>query len=66
LMDDSLIPRFAGRNAAYYARAFAAIQSRSGPVVSFNPVAAIFGPLWAGARGFRSCFFSFAFWTSWR
>jgi glycine betaine/proline transport system permease protein len=60
-MDDSLIPRFAGQNAAYYARAFAVIQSRSGPVVSFNPAAAILGPIWAGMRGLSFLFLLLCF-----
>jgi glycine betaine/proline transport system permease protein len=60
-MDDTLIPRFAGRNAAYYTRAFAAIQSRSGAVVSFNPAAAILGPIWAGMRGLSFLFLLLCF-----
>jgi glycine betaine/proline transport system permease protein len=60
-MDESLIPRFTGPSAPYYARAFAAIQSRSGPVVSFNPAAAVFGPLWAGMRGMSFLFLLLCF-----
>ena len=60
-MDDSLIHRFAGRSAAYYARAFAAIQSRSGPVLSFNPAATILGPIWAGMRGLSFLFLLLCF-----
>jgi glycine betaine/proline transport system permease protein len=60
-MDDSLIHRFAGRSAAYYALAFAAIQSRSGPVLSFNPAAAILGPIWAGMRGLSFLFLLLCF-----
>jgi glycine betaine/proline transport system permease protein len=60
-MDDGLIPRFTGRSADYYARAFAAIQSRSGPAVSFNPAAAIFGPIWAGMRGLSFLFLLLCF-----
>ena len=60
-MDDSLIQRLAGRSAPYYARAFAAIQSRSGPVLSFNPAAAILGPIWAGMRGLSFLFLLLCF-----
>jgi glycine betaine/proline transport system permease protein len=60
-MDDDLIPRFAGQSAAYYARAFAAIQSRSGPVASFNPAAAVLGPIWAGMRGMSFLFLVLCF-----
>jgi len=55
-MDADPIARFTGRSAPYYARAFATIQSRSGPVVSFNPAAAILGPIWAGMRGMSFLF----------
>ncbi len=60
-MDVDLIARFTGRSAAYYARAFAAIQSQSGPVVSFNPAAAILGPIWAGMRGLSFLFLLLCF-----
>jgi len=60
-MDADLVSRFTGRSSAYYARAFAAIQSRSGPVVSFNPAAAILGPIWAGMRGLSFLFLLLCF-----
>lgn len=60
-MDDDLIPRFTGPGGPYYTRAFAAIQSRSGPVLSFNLAAAIFGPLWAGLRGMSFLFLFLCF-----
>jgi glycine betaine/proline transport system permease protein len=60
-MDADLIPRFTGPSASYYARAFAAIQSRSGLVVSFNLAAAVFGPLWAGMRGLSFLFLLLCF-----
>jgi glycine betaine/proline transport system permease protein len=60
-MDADLIPRFTGPSAPYYARAFAAIQSRSGFVVSFNPAAAILGPIWAGMRGMSFLFLLLCF-----
>lgn len=60
-MDTDLIPRFTGPSAPYYARAFGAIQSRSGFVVSFNPAAAILGPIWAGMRGMSFLFLLLCF-----
>ena len=56
-----LIARFVGRNAAYYIRTFDKLQARSGPVVSFNPAAALFGPLWAGMRGLSFLFLMLCF-----
>jgi glycine betaine/proline transport system permease protein len=60
-MDAELISRFTGPSAPYYARAFASIQSRSGFVVSFNPAAAILGPIWAGMRGMSFLFLLLCF-----
>ena len=56
-----LIARFAGINATYYARTFDRLQARSGPVFSFNPAAALFGPLWAGMRGLAFLFLLLCF-----
>ena len=56
-----LIARFTGPNAAYYARTFDMLQARSGPVFSFNPAAALFGPLWAGMRGLSFLFLLLCF-----
>ena len=47
---------FAGPSGEYYAREFARIQG--GSARSFNPAAALFGPLWAGARGLWGLFWS--------
>ncbi len=55
------IARFSGRNAAYYAKAFGAIQGHAGPVPSFNLAAAAFGPLWAGMRGLSTLFLVLCF-----
>ncbi|ARE83098.1 glycine betaine transport system permease protein OpuAB [Roseovarius mucosus] len=60
-MEANLIPRFTGPSAPYYTRAFAAIQSRSGFVLSFNPAAAILGPIWAGMRGMSFLFLLLCF-----
>ena len=56
-----LIARFAGPNAAYYARTFDLLQARAGWVFSFNPAAALFGPLWAGMRGLSFLFLVLCF-----
>ena len=55
------IARFAGPNAAYYTKVFAAIQGSEGPVPSFNAAAAVFGPLWAGMRGLSALFLLLCF-----
>lgn len=60
-METDLITRFAGPNAAYYDRAFQAIQSRTGMVPSFNPAAAVLGPIWAGMRGLSFLFLLLCF-----
>ena len=56
-----LITRFAGPNSAYYARTFDLLQARAGWVFSFNPAAALFGPLWAGMRGLSFLFLLLCF-----
>ena len=61
MTEPDLIARFAGPNAAYYARTFAILQARTGLVLSFNPAAAVFGPLWAGMRGLSFLFFLLCF-----
>lgn len=60
-MDTDAVARFAGSNAAYYNRAFAAIQARSGPMLSFNMAAAVLGPVWAGMRGMTLLFLFLCF-----
>ena len=59
--ESDLIARFSGPNAAYYARTFGTLQSRSGLALTFNPAAALFGPLWAGMRGLSFLFFLLCF-----
>lgn len=53
------VAAFAGRNACYYAREFAKIEARPGFVPTFNIAAAVFGPLWAAARGVWGAYWSF-------
>jgi len=52
MSEKDLIADFVGPNASYYRRNFAAIQASARLVATFNPAAAVFGPLWAGMRGF--------------
>ena len=61
MTEPDLIARFAGANAAYYARTFAMLQARTGLALAFNPAAAVFGPLWAGMRGLSFLFFLLCF-----
>ena len=49
--EHDLVRAFAGANADYYASAFGRIRGRSGFTWSFNPAAALLGPIWAAARG---------------
>lgn len=51
---------FADRNADYYARAFARIQSTTGLAFTFNWAAAAFGPLWGAARNLWGFFWVMA------
>lgn len=46
-----LLAQFAGTNAGYYQRVFAAIGARTGFVWSFNLAAFLLGPIWYGMRG---------------
>ena len=59
--DTDLIARFSGPNATYYARIFGVIQARAGLALTFNPAAAVFGPLWAGMRGLSFLFLLLCF-----
>ena len=61
MTETNLIARFAGPNAGYYARTFDRLQACHGPMVSFNPAAALFGPLWAGMRGLSFLFLLLCF-----
>ena len=56
MAESDLITRFVGPNAAYYERVFAVIQSGRGSLKTFNPAAALFGPVWAGMRGLSFLF----------
>ena len=49
---DASINQFAGSNGAYYSRAFHKIHESTGwwPT-TFNPAAALLGPVWASMRG---------------
>lgn len=61
MTETDLITRFAGPHAPYYAKAFGVIQARAGHALSFNPAAALFGPLWAGMRGLSFLFLLLCF-----
>lgn len=49
--EDTLIREFAVESAAYYAGVFARIRRKTGYAWSFNPSAALLGPVWAAGRG---------------
>ena len=54
------IDRFAGVNGAYYAREFHKIHCATGlKPTGFNAAAALFGPIWAAARGVWGMFWAF-------
>ena len=55
------VARFTGPNAAYYTRTFATLQARAELALTFNPAAALFGPLWAGMRGLSFLFLLLCF-----
>ena len=48
---DISIAEFVKENAPYYGAEFAKIQGATGLVVSWNTMAAVFGPMWTAARG---------------
>lgn len=56
---EAAIERFIGTHADYYKRAFAAIGQSPGFVFSFNPAAALFGPVWFGGRRLWGAFWPF-------
>jgi len=57
---DASIAQFAGRNGAYYAKAFRRIHDSSAIIPAvFNGAAALFGPAWAAARGIWGLFWGF-------
>lgn len=47
----ALLARFVGANAPYYRREFGKIGDTTSFVWSFNPIAALLGPIWFGLRG---------------
>ena len=47
---DALVQRFAGHNDDYYVRQFARLGESANFGLTFNPMAALFGPMWFGAR----------------
>lgn len=57
--DGRSVADFAHRNPAYYERVFAHIQGQTGFAWTWNTAAALFGPLWAAARGIWGYFWSF-------
>ena len=55
------VKEFAGTNGEYYAREFKKVQSsKSGYCWTFNLGSAVFGPLWATARGLWGLFWVFS------
>jgi glycine betaine/proline transport system permease protein len=57
---DASIKEFAGDNGEYYADKFQRIHSSTGMLPNtFNPTAAILGPIWAAARGVWGMFWGF-------
>jgi glycine betaine/proline transport system permease protein len=59
LTRDEAIAVFAGSSASYYKRAFALIGQSSRKVFSFNPAAALLGPIWLGGRRLWAAFWPF-------
>ena len=56
---ESSIHEFVGQNGDYYTREFVKIQSAKGLPISFNPMAALIGPIWSAARGIWGLFWVF-------
>ena len=57
---DTSIGEFAGPNSSYYARAFHRIHDKTGWLpTTFNPWAAVLGPLWAASRAIWGMFWGF-------
>jgi glycine betaine/proline transport system permease protein len=50
-VEESQVREFAAQNADYYATVFARIRQKRAFAWSFNYAAALFGPVWAAARG---------------
>lgn len=55
----NLVEEFVGQNASYYRKIFAYMMQAPGYRFTFNPVAALLGPVWFGARGLWSWFLGF-------
>lgn len=53
---DPLVAEFAGPGARYYSAEFERLSAKSGPSFSFNPMAALAGPVWLGARALWGAF----------
>ena len=47
---DALVQEFAGRSSDYYVRQFSRLGESANFGVTFNPMAALLGPIWFGAR----------------
>ena len=47
---DALVQQFAGQNGDYYVRQFTRLGESANFGLTFNPKAALFGPMWFGAR----------------
>lgn len=56
---DALVDEFIGPGAPYYRAQLARIGQASGPRLSFNPFAALGGPIWYAARGLWNGFLPF-------
>ncbi|MDB5552952.1 MAG: opuAB [Rhizobium sp.] len=54
--ENDLVQAFAQQNGGYYAGVFSRIRSHAGFTWSFNPAAAILGPIWAAARAIAILF----------
>lgn len=52
----NLVEEFVGQSASYYRQTFAYMMQAPGYRFTFNPVAALLGPVWFGARGLWSWF----------
>lgn len=56
---ESSVSEFVKENDGYYAEQFAKIQGKNGFAVSWNNMAALFGPLWGAFRGLWGFFWTF-------
>ena len=58
-ISESSLAAFVGRRAGYYKREFERLGTATGHVSSFNPAAALLGPIWLGARHLWAWFWPF-------